>query len=105
MLVITLHIGHWLGLVSRSHSHFLRSALPAKTPEDEEGAAESCDEDNRDGNSSNSSCTNTVRTIADSLHDGGIAGGWIGGCGTSCAGMRYGYDMAWHRRVEGCLRD
>lgn len=73
MLVITLNIGHNLGLVNRSNSKFSRLALPAKTPEDEEGAAENSDESNRDGNSGYSTCTNTVGAIVGGLDDGSIA--------------------------------
>ena len=71
--------------------------------EDEERAAEGSDEDNSDGNSSYSSCTNTVGAIAGCLDNGSTARGWIGDCGTSSVGMRYGYNMAWYRRVESRL--
>lgn len=105
MLVITVDIGQSLGLVHRSSSRFLSLSLPAKMTEEEEGAAESSDEDNSNGNSSYSSCTDTVRAIAGSLNNGSTARGWIGDCGTSSVGMRYGYNMAWYRRVESRLRD
>ena len=81
----------------------MSSALPAKIPEDEEGAAKSSDEDNRDGNSSYSSCTDAVGAIVGGLDNGRVARSWMGGCATSCVGMRYGYDVAWHRRVESRL--
>ena len=103
MLVIIPDIRDGLGLVNGNHSNFLRSALPAKIPEDEEGAAESSDEDNRDGNSRYSPCSNTVRVIVAGLDDGSVARGLTGDCAAGCVGMRYGYYMAWHRRVESCL--
>lgn len=73
VLVVTLDIGHSPGLFNRSHSKFLGLALSTKTPEDEEGTAESSDEDNRDGNSGYSSCTNTVGAIVGGLDDGSVA--------------------------------
>ena len=102
--MIALDIEHSLGLINRSSSRFLRLALLAAS-EDEEGAAESSDEDNRDGDSSYSCCTNAVGTIAGGLDDCSNARGWTGSCGTSCVGMGYGYDMTWRRRVESCLRN
>lgn len=105
MLVIALDIGHSLWLVGRSHGKFSRLALPAKTSEDEEGAAESSDEDKCDGNSGYSSRTNTVGAIVGDLDDSSTARGRIGGCGTNRVGMRYGNDLTWHRWVKSCLGD
>ena len=48
-------------------------SLSAKMTQDEERAAESSNEDNRDGNSGYSSCANTVRAVAGGLDDGSTA--------------------------------
>ena len=77
MFVITVDIGQSLGLVNRSSSRFLGLSLPAKITADEEGATERGDEDNGDGNSGYSSCTDTVGAIAGSLNDASTARGWI----------------------------
>ena len=103
--MITLEIGHGLGLVHRSHSKLSRLALLTDTPNDEKGAAENSNKDNRDGNSSYSSCTNTMRAIIGGFNDGSVARGWISDRITSCGGMRYGNNMARYRHVKGCLRD
>lgn len=102
-LVITLDIGRSFGLVNMRHNKLRRLALPANIPEDEEGATEGSDEDNRNGNPGNSSCTNTVRAIVGAYDNGSAARSWVGDCGTGCVGMRYGYDVTGHRRVESCL--
>lgn len=78
MFVITVDIGQSLGLVNRSSSRLLGLSLPAKITVDEEGATERGDEDNGDGNSGYSSCTDTVGAIAGSLNDASTARGWIG---------------------------
>lgn len=79
MFVITVDIGQSLGLVRRSStSRFLGLSLPAKITVDEEGATERGDEDNGNGNSGYSSCTDTVGAIAGSLNDASTARGWIG---------------------------
>lgn len=73
MLMVTLEIGHGLGLIHRTRTKFSRLALPADTPNDEKGAAENSNEDNRDGNSGYSSCTNTMRAVIGGFHDGSVA--------------------------------
>ena len=78
MLVITIAIGQSLGLVRRSSGSLSGLSLPAKITVDEEGAAESSDEDNGDGNSRYSSCTNTVGAVAGSLNKTSTARGWFG---------------------------
>ena len=102
VLVITIDVGQSLGLVHRS-GRFLSLSLPAEVTGDEVGTAEGSDEDNSDGNSSYSSCTDTVGAIAGGLDNGSTARNWIGDCGASSVGMRYGYNMAWYRRVESRL--
>ena len=107
MLVITITIRHSLsfGNRSRSSSNFLESSFAAKMTEDEEGATETSDKNDRDGNTGYGSCTYTVGAITSSLNDGTTARDWVGICGTSTRGvdMRYGYDMAWYRLVESRL--
>ena len=107
MLVITITIRHSLGLGNRNRrsSSFLGSSLAAKMTEDEEGATETSDKNDRDGNTGYSSCTYTMGPITSGLNDGTAARDWVGVCGTSTSGvdMRYGYDMAWCRRVESRL--
>ena len=71
--MVTLEIGRGLGLVHRSHRKFSRLALPTDTPNDEKGAAENSNEDNCDGNSGYSSCTNTMRAIIGGFNDGRVA--------------------------------
>ena len=106
MFVITITIRHSLGLGNRSSSSssFLGS-LAAKMTEDEEGATETSDKDDGDGNTSYSSCAYTMGAITSGLNDGTTARDWVGVCGTSTSGadVRYGYDMAWYRRVESRL--
>ena len=71
--MVALEIGHGLGLIHRSHRKFSRLALPTDTPNDEKGAAENSNEDNRDGNSGYSSCTNTMRAVVGGFNDGSVA--------------------------------
>ena len=71
--------------------------------ENEEGAAESSDEDNRDSNACYSSCAYTMGAITRGLNDGSTTRDRVGICGTSGAsgaGMGYGYNMAWYRCVK-----
>ena len=107
MLVITITIRHSLrfGNRSRRSSSFLGSSFAAKMTEDEEGATETSDKNDRDGNTSYGSCTYTMRAITSGLNDGTTARDRFGirGTSTSGVGMQYGYDMAWYRRVESRL--
>ena len=105
MLVITITIRQSLGLGNRSGSSSSFFGSLAATTKDEEGATETSDEDDSDGNAGYSSCTYTMRAITSSLNDGTTARNWVGLCGTSTSAvdMRYGYDMAWYRRVESRL--
>ena len=73
MVMVTLEIGGGLELVHRCHRNFSRLTLPTDTPNDEKGAAEKSNEDNRDGNPSYSSCTNTMRAIIGGFNNGSIA--------------------------------
>ena len=74
MLVIAITIRHSLGLGNRnrSSSSFLGSSLATKT-EDEEGATETSDKNDRNGNTGYSSCTYTMGPIASGLNDGTTA--------------------------------
>ena len=107
MLVITITIRHSLGLGNRSGSSsiFLVGSLSAKIAEDEEGATETSDKDDGDGNTGYSSCTYAMGAITSGLNDGTTARNWVGLCGTSTSAvdMRYRYDVAWYRRVESRL--
>ena len=101
--MITFAIRDAFGLVCRSLRSLSDLTSLAKVADNEERAAQSRNEDNRNSDSGYSCCTNTVGAVAGGLNDGSIARGWIGDGGTSCDSMRYGYDVAWRRCVEGCL--
>ena len=101
--MITVDIAHILRLVNGDHSGFLRSSFPEHTPKEEERATESSDEDNCNGNSGYSSCTNSVGATAGGFDDSNTTRGWLGACGTNGVSMRYGHNMTWRRRVESRL--
>ena len=74
MLVITITIRHSLGLGNRrSSSKVLGLSLAAKMAEDEEGATETSDKNDRDGNTGYGSCTYTMGAITSGLDDGTTA--------------------------------
>ena len=101
--MITVDIGQVLRLVNGDHSGFLRSSFPEHTPKEEERATESSDENNGNGNSGYSSCTNTVGATTGGFDNSDTTRGWIGACGTSGVDMRYGHNMTWRRCVESGL--
>ena len=106
MLVITITIRHSLRFGNRSRSsNSLFKLSFAATTEDEEGATETSDKNDRDGNTGYGSSTYTMGAITSGLNNGTAARDWFDICGTSTSGvdMRYGYDMAWYRRVESRL--
>ena len=74
MLVITITIRHSLGHAKRrSSTKVLGLSLAAKMAEDEEGATETSDKNDRDGNTGYGSCTYTMGAITSGLDDGTTA--------------------------------